>query len=240
MMKRLFTFFLTCILIAGLALPCYAASGYIDKKDGYAAGDVYARFVKNTQWEEKTVISGTAAVTTDDGYAVTVTGIPSEAVVLKVFSIPPSESSAREWMEDCIGGEYDIEAAFDIWFEDTDGNHILADGVQIFIQKCVSDSILFSLSTTGQNEKLYSIKENGGIQFTANGSSYYVLVKDVSVSKPLDSDKSVVSDTPAKPNTTVAIATGDNDHIVIYFISVIAAGIIFVQLFIWMKNTKHK
>lgn len=239
-MKRFFTFFLTCILIAGLVLPCYAASGYIDKKDGYAAGDVYARFIKNTQWEEASVISGTAAVTTDDGYVVTVTGIPSEAVVLKVFSIPPSESSAREWMEGCIDGKYDIEAAFDIWFEDTDGNRILADGVQISIKKCENDSILFSLSTAGQNKELESIKENGVIQFTADGSSYYVLAKEVSAAEPLDPDKSVGVDTPAKPNTTAAVATGDNSYILIYFISAITAGIILVELLLWMKNIKHK
>ena len=239
-MKRFFTFFLTCILIAGLALPCYAASGYIEKKDGYTAGDVYARFIKNTQWEEASVVSGTAAVTTDDGYVVTVTGIPSEAVVLKVFSIPPSESSAREWMEGCIDGKYDIEAAFDIWFEDTNGNRILADGVQISIKKCENDSILFSLSTAGQNKELESIKKNGVIQFTADGCSYYILAKPVSPDGMEGHDNAAVSDDRDGADKTVALQTGDSSRIMAGIIFSVIAAIILANLILFRKRYKKQ
>ena len=94
MMKRLLAFFLTWTIVMGVVLPCYAAEESVSASGDSVTGNVYARSVRSTQWEEASVNNGQAEVITDDGYIITVTGIPSECVVLKVFSIPSSEYSA--------------------------------------------------------------------------------------------------------------------------------------------------
>ena len=73
------------------ALPCRRASS--SKTDNSVTGDVYARFSSGAiLWEDAAVNNGTAVVTTEDGYTITVTGIPAEAVFLKGLTMPSTET----------------------------------------------------------------------------------------------------------------------------------------------------
>lgn len=222
MMKRLFAFFLTWTIITGIAIPCYAATSIHEGADSVTV-DVYARAVREIPWEEAPVNNGSAVVTTDNGYTITVTGIPAEAVVLRIYPIPSSESSAWEWLADCIGKEYNIQEAFDIYFEDASGNRINADGVEISIQRYDSDGTIFSVSSTSRTAKLDHTNENGAIRFTADGSHYYVLTKKVSAAGTTGSED------PAVPGEPLFPVTGDEENLAAYCILVIALTTVFMS-----------
>lgn len=231
-MKRLFAIFTIWIMIASFTLPCYTVKASVNEKEDSVIGDVLAHFVRNTQWEEATVKNGKAVVTTDDGYTITVTGIPTEAVILRVFSIPFSETSVRAWIVDCIGKQYNVQAAFDIWFVDANGNRINADGAQITIQKCERGCTIFSISTTSQTEKLNNACKNGTVQFIADGSNYYALAKMASVAEKADSDNLAVSDKHTSP------ITGDDGYGMLWFVLASASGYILIRVFLWWKRRK--
>ena len=235
-MKRIFVVFLMWIIMEAFALPCYAAgTSSNNEREDVVSADVSGRFSSDIQWKEVPVNDGSAVVTTDDGYTVTVTGIPAEAVIIKVFSILSSETFARDWMDECISEEYDIQSAFDIYFEDASENRINADGVQIIIEECDNDCITFSISITNQVEKLDNINENGAVRFTANGSNYYVLAKKVSVEKPVDSDEGTVSENSASPELPRSPATDDNNPVMFWHILSIVSGITLTVMFLWWK-----
>lgn len=244
MMKRFFAFFLTWTVMAYFALPCYAAGASANEKDNSVTGDVYARFASGAVlWEEAVVNNGTAVVTTEDGYTITVTGIPVGAVFLKGLTIPSSETSAWDWMADCIGEKYKIQDVFNLYFEDENGNRINADGVQITIQKYDRDDIIFSINTTGRAEELDYVYENGMIRFTADGSDYYVLAKKASAAdladpeepavtdKPAMTDKPAVTDKPGTTETNTSPATNDGNYLMVWGILVIVSGSILMWLF---------
>lgn len=174
-MRRILNFLLAIALMFSIALPCYAAK--ISEEDNAVTGDVYARYVSVVEWDDVPVVDGNAEATTDNGYTVFVTGIPDNAVILRVVPIPSAETAAWSWFADCIGGGAAILSIFDIYFEDADGNRINADGVNISISSVDGETIVFSVSTSGNVVEVDSTITNGSIAFKANGSHYYVLAK---------------------------------------------------------------
>lgn len=174
-MRRILSFLLAIALMFSITLPCYAVE--ISEKDDTVTGDVYARYVNAMEWDDVPVVDGNAETTTDNGYTVTITGIPDNAVVLRVVPIPSAETTAWSWFADCVGGGSTILSIFDIYFEDTDGNRINADGVNISISSVDGDTIVFAVSTSGNAVEVDSAITNDSIAFTANGSHYYVLAK---------------------------------------------------------------
>ena len=248
MMKRLFAIFLIWTITIGVTLPCYAAGDSAER-------DVFAKFVSDFQWENASVKDGTAMITVKDGYTVTVTDIPSEAVILKVFSISSSETSAWEWISNCIGERYNVQAAFDIYFEDAGGNRMNVDDIQITIQSCDSNCVVFSVSTLGQIAILDSTNKKGILQFMADGSNYYILAKEVSALELTDLNSPGASDNPTASDDltissdtadtsytsdvsgmTISPATGDNDHIKAYSILLITAG----SFLVWLRQRLKK
>ena len=176
-MRRILCFLLMVALMFSITLPCYAAE--ISKEDDTVTGDVYARYVSSVEWDDVPVEDGNAEATTDNGYTVSVTGIPDNAVVLRVVPIPSAETAAWSWFADCIGGGAKILSILDIYFEDADGNRINAEGVNISILSVDGETIVFSVTTSGNVVEVDSTITNGSIAFTANGSHYYVLAKKI-------------------------------------------------------------
>lgn len=243
MMKRFFAFFLTWTMIACFTLPCHAEGASSSKTDNSVTGDVYARFSSGAiLWEDAAVNNGTAVVTTEDGYTITVTGIPAEAVFLKGLTIPSTETYAWDWVADCIGEKYKIQGVFEFYFEDENGNRINSDGVQVTIQDYDNDCVICSVSTTGQTEELDYVYENGMIRFTADGSDYYVLAKKVSAAdsadleettveeKPVITDKSTVKDKSDMAETNPSPATDDGSYLMVWVILAIVSGSILMWL----------
>jgi len=216
-MRRILSFLLTIALMFSITLPCYAAE--ISEKDDIVTGDVYARYVSVVEWDNVSVVDGNAEATTANGYTVSVSGIPNNAVVLRVVPIPSAETAAWNWFADCIGGSATILSIFDIYSEDADGNRINADGVNISISSVDGETTVFSVATNGNAVELDCTTTNGCIAFTAKGSHYYVLAKkvgtdptpgnDVTVNDPEDGDVEISDENPETGDTVTITPVPD-------------------------------
>lgn len=217
-MRRILSFLLAIALLFSITLPCYSAE--ISEEDDTVTGDVYARYVSAVEWDDVPVVDGNAEVTTANGYTVSVSGIPDNAVVLRVVSIPSAETAAWSWFADCIGGGATILSIFDIYFEDADGNRINADGVNISISSVDGETMVFSVSTSGNAVEVASAITNGSIAFTANGSHYYVLAKktetdptpgnDVTIEDPEGGDVEISDENPEAGDTVTITPVPDD------------------------------
>ena len=217
-MRRILSFLLTIALMFSIILPCYAAE--ISEEDDTVTGDVYARYVSVVQWDDVPVVDGNAEATTDNGYTVMVTDIPDNAVVLRVVPIPSAETAAWSWFADCVGSGVTILSIFDIYFEDADGNRINADGVSISISGVDGETIVFSVSTSGNAVEVDSEITNGSIAFTANGSHYYVLTNktetdptpgnDVTIEDPEGGDVEISNENPETGDTVTITPVPDD------------------------------
>ena len=217
-MRRILSFLLAIALMFSIALPCYAAE--ISEEDDTVTGDVYARYVSAVEWDDIPVVDGNAEATTANGYTVSVSGIPDNAVVLRVVPIPSAETAAWNWFADCIGSGATILSIFDIYFEDADGKRINADGVNISISSVDGETIVFSVSTSGNAVEVDSAITNGCIAFTAIGSHYYVLAKktetdptpgnDVTIKDPEGGDVEVSDENPEAGDTVTITPVPDD------------------------------
>lgn len=216
-MRRILGFLLAIALMFSIALPCYAAE--ISEEDDTVTGDVYARYVSAVEWDDIPVVDGNAEATTANGYTVSVSGIPDNAVVLRVVPIPSAETAAWNWFADCIGSGATSLSIFDIYFEDADGKRINADGVNISISSVDGETIVFAVSTSGNAVELDSAISNGSIAFTANGSHYYVLAKktetdptpgnDVTINHPEGGDVEISDESPEAGDTVTITPVPD-------------------------------
>lgn len=221
-MRRILSFLLVPTMIFSLALPCYAAE--ISDEDNNVTGDVYARYVSSVAWDDVPVVDGSAAATTDNGYTISVTGIPENTVVLRVVPIPSVETVAWSWFADCIGGDAIILSIFDIYFEDADGNRINADGVNISISRVDGETTVFAVATSGNTVELDGATTSGSIAFTANGSHYYVLTEkaetgptpgnDVTIEAPEGGDVEISEENPATGDTVTITPVPDDGKVV--------------------------
>lgn len=217
-MRRILSFLLAIALLFSITVPCYAAE--ISEDDDTVTGDVYARYVSAVEWDDVPVVDGNAEAATANGYTVSVSGIPDNAVVLRVVPIPSAETAAWIWFADCIGGGATILSIFDIYFEDSDGNRINADGVKISISSVDGETIVFSVSTKGNAVELDSTITNDGIAFAANGSHYYVLAKktetdptpgnDVTIKDPEGGDVEISDESPETGDTVTITPIPDD------------------------------
>lgn len=220
MMKILSSYIMVLALIFSMALPCYAAESSADEKGDKVSGDVYAKYVNDVELDVIPVVNGKAEATTDNGYTVSVTGIPDNAVVLRVVPIPSVETAAWSWFADCIGGGAAILSIFDIYFEDAGGNRINADGVKISISGVDDETIVFSVTTSGNAVEVVSAITNGSIAFTANGSHYYVLAKktetdptpgnNVTIADPEGGDVEISNENPEAGDTVTITPIPDD------------------------------
>ncbi len=106
---------------------------------------------------------------------VTVTNAPGNAVTLVIV---PMSGNAFSWVDGCIDGE--AVAAYDIFFLDSEGNRIDANGAGVSISVSGSNLIVYSVNTSGKDKTLNSNTANGVVSFATNGSPYYVIAKKTS------------------------------------------------------------
>ena len=208
-MRRILSFLLALALLFSITVPCYAVE--ISEDDDTVTGDVYARYVSAVEWDDVPVVDGNAEATTSNGYTVSVSGIPDDAVVLRVVPIPSAEAVAWSWFAHCVDSDATILNIFDIYFADADGKRINADGVSISISSVDEETIVFSVATSGNAVELNCTTSNGSIAFTANGSHYYVLAKktetdptpgnDVTINDPEGGDVEISDESPEAGDT---------------------------------------
>ena len=162
-MRRLLAMLLTVVLVCSMSIPVFAAQ---DEKENNVTVK-YVTTVDGAYVAE--VINGTASISAD-GVTVSVTGAPSNAKTLVVI---PMTGDALSWIDSCVDG--DAKAAYDIHFEDTEGNRISANGANVSVSVSGSELTVSSVNTSGTNKNLSSTTSDGSVSFTTDGNYYYVI-----------------------------------------------------------------
>lgn len=187
-MKKIVMLLLVAAISFGVALPCYAAEyGEI------VTTDVYAKYIRATNQNAVPVENMSASITTENGYFINITGVPANAVYLKIVPIPASEQEAWNWFKACLGDEKKPLIIFNIYFEDADGNRINASGVKISISSVGDETTVFSVTTSGTTVELNCNIADSSISFTANGSHYYALTQKIT-SAPVPDNHVTIED----------------------------------------------
>ena len=162
-MKRLLAALLAVVLVCSISIPVFAAQ---DEKENNVTVK-YVTTVDGAYVAE--VINGTASISAD-GVTICVTGAPSTAKTLVVISMT---GDALSWIDSCVDG--DAKAAYDIHFEDTEGNRISANGANVSVSVSGSELTVSSVNTSGTNKNLSSTTSDGSVSFTTDGNYYYVI-----------------------------------------------------------------
>ena len=215
-MKRLLAALLAVVLVCSMSIPAFAAE---EEKEN----NVTVKYVTTVEGAYVSDVKNGAASISADGVSVSVTGAPSNAKTLVVI---PMTGDALRWIDSCVDGE--AKAAYDIHFEDTEGNRIGANGVSVSVAVSGSELIVSSVNTSGTDKNLSSTTSGSNVSFTTDGNNYYVVW-----------EKKTGGETPVTPNTPNSPQTGDNSMIWLWVtIAVVSAGMIFFLVF-W-KRRKHE
>lgn len=216
-MKRLLAMLLTVVLVCSMSFPPFAAE---EEKEN----NVTVKYVTTVEGAYVAPVqNGVASINADD-VSVSVTGAPSNAKTLVVI---PITGDALRWIDSCVDGE--AKAAYDIHFEDTEGNRIGANGVSVSVAASGSELTVSSVNTSGADKNLSATVSNGSVSFTTDGNNYYVVW-----------EKKTGGETPVTPNTPNSPQTGDNSMIWLWVtIAVVSAGMIFFLVF-WKRRKREE
>ena len=188
-MRRLLAMLLTVVLVCSMSIPAFAAE---EEKEN----NVTVKYVTTVEGAYVSDVKNGAASISADGVSVSVTGAPSNAKTLVVI---PMAGDALSWIDSCVDG--DAKAAYDIHFEDAEGNRIGANGVSVSVAVSSSELIVSSVNTPGADKSLSSTTSGSNVTFTTDGSNYYVVW-----------EKKTGGETPDPGDTiTVPIRGGENE-----------------------------
>ena len=162
-MRRLLAMLLTVVLVCSMSFPAFAAQ---DEKEN----NVTVKYVSTVEGAYVAPVQNGVASINADGVSVSVTGAPSNAKTLVVI---PMTGDALSWIDSCVDG--DAKAAYDIHFEDTEGNRISANGANVSVSVSGSELTVSSVNTSGTDKNLSSTTSGSNVSFTTDGSHYYVI-----------------------------------------------------------------
>ena len=162
-MRRLLAMLLTVVLVCSMSFPAFAAQ---DEKEN----NVTVKYVSTVEGAYVAPVQNGVASINADGVSVSVTGAPSNAKTLVVI---PMTGDALSWIDSCVDG--DAKAAYDIHFEDTEGNRISANGANVSVSVSGSGLTVSSVNTSGADKNLSSTTSGSNVSFTTDGNDYYVI-----------------------------------------------------------------
>lgn len=189
-MKRLLATLLAVLLVCSMSIPAFAAE---EEKEN----NVTVKYVTTVEGAYVSDVKNGAASISADGVSVSVTGAPSNAKTLVVI---PMAGDALSWIDSCVDG--DAKAAYDIHFEDAEGNRIGANGVSVSVAVSSSELIVSSVNTPGADKSLSSTTSGSNVTFTTDGSNYYVVW-----------EKKTGGETPDPGETITVPVRGDENEI---------------------------
>ena len=189
-MKRLLAALLAVVLVCSMSIPAFAAE---EEKEN----NVTVKYVTTVEGAYVSDVKNGAASISADGVSVSVTGAPSNAKTLVVI---PMAGDALSWIDSCVDG--DAKAAYDIHFEDAEGNRIGANGVSVSVAVSSSELIVSSVNTSGADKSLSSTTSGSNVTFTTDGSNYYVVW-----------EKKTGGETPDPGETITVPVRGDENEI---------------------------
>ena len=198
--------------MCSMSIPAFAAE---EEKEN----NVTVKYVTTVEGAYVSDVKNGAASISADGVSVSVTGAPSNAKTLVVI---PMAGDALSWIDSCVDG--DAKAAYDIHFEDAEGNRIGANGVSVSVAVSGSELIVSSVNTSSTDKNLSSTTSGSNVSFTTDGSHYYVIYEKDGGDQP-------------GPG---GVQTGDNSMIWLWVtMAVVSAGAIFFLVF-WKRRKKMK
>ena len=200
-MRRLLAMLLTVVLVCSMSFPAFAAQ---DEKEN----NVTVKYVSTVEGAYVAPVQNGVASINADGVSVSVTGAPSNAKTLVVI---PMTGDALRWIDSCVDGE--AKAAYDIHFEDTEGNRIGANGVSVSVAASGSELTVSSVNTSGTDKSLSSATSGGSISFTTNGNYYYVIYEKDSGDQPGPGGDTVTVPVRGDDNEIHADVTLDGDTV---------------------------
>ena len=200
-MRRLLAMLLTVVLVCSMSIPVFAAQ---DEKENNVTVK-YVTTVDGAYVAE--VINGTASISAD-GVTVSVTGAPSNAKTLVVI---PMTGDALSWIDSCVDGE--AKAAYDIHFEDTEGNRINVSGVSVSVSVSGTDLVVSSVTPSGTDKSLSASVSGNTVSFTADGSHYYVIYQKDGGDQPGPGGDTVTVPIRGDENEIHADVTIDDDTV---------------------------
>ena len=184
-MKKLFMFFLACVIIGHSGTVCNAGSDSLGEKERQTDFGIYATYVAGeTDSFTASVEDGEGEIRLPDGTVITVSDVPEEDWTLVVYPVADQNADAWEWFVACMEGKGRSIAPYEIYFLNQDGDRILADGVtiRILLPESMEQAAVFSLDHDGTAAELSSEIADGKISFQADGSYYYVLTDGAAAS----------------------------------------------------------
>ena len=207
---------LTCVLLAIILIFSCTTTAFAAESDTDSKIDVYAKYERNVSGEYTAKIkNGSATVTDNGGATITISKAPSNATLLVV--IPMTDETAKKWLADCLKNEsVNILSAYDIHFEDAQGNRINANGetVAITTPKYKKELIVSSVATKSVCTKLHAQISKDNVTFTTNGNHYYVISdKKETITVPVKGDKNTVDADVTVDGNTVKMEELAHDKI---------------------------
>ena len=199
-MRRLFALLLAAVLVCSMSIPAFAA----EEKEN----NVTVKYVTTVEGAYVSDVKNGAASISADGVSVSVTGAPSNAKTLVVI---PMAGDALSWIDSCVDG--DAKAAYDIHFEDAEGNRIGANGVSVSVAVSGSELIVSSVNTSGADKNLSATVSNGSVSFTTDGSNYYVAWEKKSGGETSDPSDTITVPVRGDENEIHADVTIDGDTV---------------------------
>lgn len=200
-MKRLLAALLAVVLVCSMSIPAFAAE---EEKEN----NVTVKYVTTVEGAYVSDVKNGAASISADGVSVSVTGAPSNAKTLVVI---PMAGDALSWIDSCVDG--DAKAAYDIHFEDAEGNRIGANGVSVSVAVSGSELIVSSVNTSSTDKNLSSTTSGSNVSFTTDGSHYYVIYEKDGGDQPGPSGDTVTVPVRGDENEIHADVTIDGDTV---------------------------
>ena len=200
-MKRLLAALLAVVLVCSMSIPAFAAE---EEKEN----NVTVKYVTTVEGAYVSDVKNGAASISADGVSVSVTGAPSNAKTLVVI---PMAGDALSWIDSCVDG--DAKAAYDIHFEDAEGNRIGANGVSVSVAVSGSELIVSSVNTSGTDKNLSSTTSGSNVSFTTDGSHYYVIYEKDGGDQPGPGSDTVTVPVRGDENEIHADVTIDGDTV---------------------------
>lgn len=229
-MKKMFTVFTVCTILASSCMICYGGTDSLNKEKEKTSFDLYATYEPGeNDYFSVPIKDGTGEIQLPNGIRILVQDVTQENLTLIVYLIPVQDEDAWEWFTACLSGRGTRLLPFEIYFEDGNGTRIPADKIlvqitlpeayetiavfalddmpdteetpEITLPDSFTHPAAFSLDTDGTAEELTLQSTEKTFTFQTDGSPYYILAEKDTADTPTPSPTPTPTEEPTNTPT---------------------------------------
>lgn len=229
-MKKMFTVFTVCTILASSCMICYGGTDSLNKEKEKTSFDLYATYEPGeNDYFSVPIKDGTGEIQLPNGIRISVQDVTQENLILIVYLIPVQDEDAWEWFTACLSGRGTRLLPFEIYFEDGNGTRIPADKIlvqitlpeayetiavfalddmpdteetpEITLPDSFTHPAAFSLDTDGTAEELTLQSTEKTFTFQTDGSPYYILAEKDTADTPTPSPTPTPTEEPTNTPT---------------------------------------